>query len=131
MGWGMGAALGVSLGSGGSPAVCIVGDGSALYAPQALWSAGRLGLPVVFVVFNNRQYQILKRFLRQRDGVSAHSGRYVGVELGDPAPDFVSLAHSFGVDAVMVTGAAELAEVVRMAIERRSPFVVEVPLQSE
>src|SRR5581483_1529860 len=60
LGWGMPAALGVSLGYDKAPVLCVVGDGSAMYSPQALWTAAREQLPVVFAVVNNRQYLILK-----------------------------------------------------------------------
>ena len=32
------------------PVLCVVGDGSAMYSPQALWTAAREQLPVVFAV---------------------------------------------------------------------------------
>ena len=131
LGWGMAAALGVSLGLEREPVVCVVGDGSTLYSPQALWSAARLRLPVVFVVFNNGQYQILKRFLRARDNLAVRTGRFVGLDLADPTVDFVSLAGSLGVGATRVTRAAEIGDAVRVALERGAPHVVEVPLAAE
>ncbi len=64
LGWGMPAAVGCSLGLGREPVVCLVGDGAALYSPQALWTAAHEKLPVTFVVMNNREYNILKNFMR-------------------------------------------------------------------
>src|SRR5262249_61933258 len=61
LGWGLPAALGVSLGRDREPVVAVVGDGSFLYSPQALWTAVREGLPVVAVVMNNRGHLILPR----------------------------------------------------------------------
>ena len=43
LGWGMPAALGVSLGYDRVPVLCVVGDGSAMYSPQALWTAATSG----------------------------------------------------------------------------------------
>src|SRR6202041_636248 len=40
--------------------VCLEGDGSAMYTPQALWTQAREGLDVTTLVFSNRTYQILK-----------------------------------------------------------------------
>ena len=48
--------------------LCVVGDGSAMYSPQALWTAAHEQLPVVFAVVNNRQYLILKNNLRAHEG---------------------------------------------------------------
>src|SRR5262249_60290397 len=66
LGWGLPAAMGVSLGRDCEPAVAVVGDGSFLYSPQALWTAVREGLPVVTVVMNNRGYLIPRRVLAER-----------------------------------------------------------------
>lgn len=131
LGWGMAAALGISLGLDGEPVVCIVGDGSSMYAPQALWSAARLGLPVVFVIFNNRQYQILKRFLRAMDGEAVRAGTYPGLEIAEPPVDFVGLARALGVPGRRVEGADEIGDAVRGAMERARPHLLEVPVAPE
>src|SRR5213075_2609322 len=73
LGWGMPAAVGVSLAHDGEPVLCVVGDGSALYSPQALWTAAHERLPVVFAVVNNRQYLILKTNLGSMKGRSAET----------------------------------------------------------
>src|SRR5262249_58830953 len=70
LGWGLPAALGVSLGRDREPVVAVVGDGSFLYSPQALWTAVREGLPVVAVVMNNRGYLILRRVLARMRGAA-------------------------------------------------------------
>ena len=41
LGWAMPAAVGCCLGVGRTPVVCLIGDGAALYSPQALWTAAR------------------------------------------------------------------------------------------
>ena len=48
------------------PVVCMVGDGASMYSPQALWTAAHEKLPVTFVVINNREYNILKSFMRSQ-----------------------------------------------------------------
>ena len=73
-----------SLGHGGAPVLCVVGDGSAMYSPQALWTAAAEQLPVVFAVVNNRQYKILKGYLRGMGGAAARTGRFIGMDLDDP-----------------------------------------------
>ena len=50
------------------PVLGVVGDGSAMYSPQALWTAAHERLPVVFAVFVNREYLILKNYLRGMQG---------------------------------------------------------------
>ena len=102
LGWGMPFSLGVSLGLGGEPTLCVVGDGAAMYSCQALWTAAHRHLPVVFAVVNNRQYLILKNNLRGMAGRSVTKGNFVAMDLDTPAVDFVGLARSMGVEATLV-----------------------------
>ena len=128
LGWGMPAALGASLGAGRDPVLCVVGDGSAMYSPQALWTAAAEGLPVVFCVVNNRQYLILKNALRQRGGPTVANDRYIGMDLHDPPVDFVALARSMGVDATLVEKANDVGDAVRAALATGHPHLLELPI---
>ncbi|HVM53376.1 MAG TPA: thiamine pyrophosphate-binding protein [Acidimicrobiales bacterium] len=130
LGWGMPAALGVSLGRDRSPVLCVVGDGSAMYSPQALWTAANRDLPVVFAVVNNRQYLILKNYLRGMKAETVRTGRFVGMDLDAPPVDFVALARSMGVDATRVDTAAAAGDAARAAIESGRPHLVELPISS-
>jgi benzoylformate decarboxylase len=130
LGWGMPAALGVSLGYDKAPVLCVVGDGSAMYSPQALWTAAREHLPVVFAVVNNRQYLILKNNLRQRDGASARTGRYIAMDLVEPPIDYVALAQSMGVTANRLEKADDVTDAVRAAWDRGRPHLLELPISS-
>jgi benzoylformate decarboxylase len=130
LGWGMPAACGVSLGHGGAPVLCVVGDGSAMYSPQALWTAAAERLPVVFAVVNNRQYKILKGYLRGMGGTAARTGRFVGMDLEDPPVDFASLARSMGVDATVVESTGDVGDAVRAAMATGRPHVLELPISA-
>ena len=127
LGWGMPAACGVSLARDRSPVLCAVGDGSAMYSPQALWTAAREQLPVVFAVVDNGQYKILKDYLRGMGGVSATSGRFVAMDL-EPAVDFVALAQSMRVEAVRVDAVGDIGELVRAAFETGRPHLLHIPI---
>jgi benzoylformate decarboxylase len=126
LGWGLPAALGVSLGRDRGPAVSLVGDGSFLYSPQALWTAVREELPVVAVVMNNRGYLILRRFLAEMRGPSAQHGPGVGLDITDPSVDLVAIAHGFGADAIRVERLAEVGDAVRAALAAARPTVLDV-----
>ena len=130
LGWGMPAACGVSLAHDRDPVLCVVGDGSAMYSPQALWTAAAEQLPVVFAVVNNRQYKILKGYLRGRGGPAARTNRYLGMDLDDPAVDFLALAASMAVDATRVEHTADVGDVVRAALASGRPHVVELPISA-
>lgn len=127
LGWGMPAAVGCSLGLRREPVVCLVGDGAALYSPQALWTAAHEQLPVTFVVMNNREYNVLKNFMRsQPNYASAKNGCFVAMDLSHPSIDYLALAAAMGVQACRVQKAAEIAPVIEAAIRSGVPNLVEV-----
>ena len=127
LGWGMPAAIGCSLGLGRAPVVCMVGDGAAMYSPQALWTAAHERLPVTFVVVNNGEYNILKNFMRsQTNYLSARSQRFIAMDLRDPAIDFAALARSMGVPARRVTAAADIAPAIEAGIALQQANLIEI-----
>jgi benzoylformate decarboxylase len=127
LGWGMPAAIGCSLGLGRAPVVCLVGDGASLYSPQSLWTAAHERLPVTFVVVNNREYNILKNFMRsQTTYLSSRSNRFIAMDLQDPAVDFAALARSMGVPARRVTRAADVAPAIEAGIASQQPNLIEI-----
>jgi benzoylformate decarboxylase len=127
LGWGMPAAVGCSLGLGREPVVCLVGDGAALYSPQALWTAAHEKLPVTFVVMNNREYNVLKNFMRtQVDYNSAKTNRFIAMDIDQPPIDYVAMANSMGVAARRIERAADIAPSVEAGIASGTTNLVEV-----
>ena len=130
LGWGMPAAVGAALAHPDRPVTCLVGDGAAMYSPQALWSAAHFELPVTFVVFNNREYNILKNYMRARDGYNAQAGRFIGMDLENPAIDYVAMARSMGVEAIKLREADELSAALFRAREKAKPMLIELTIAS-
>ncbi len=130
LGWGLPAALGVKLARPDRPVLCIIGDGSAMYTVQALWTAAHAGIPVVVAVVNNRQYAILKLNLVAAGGRSAASGEFVGMDLDSPPIDYVALARSLGVEAQLVEKPDEVTEATRAALAGDRPVLLEVPISA-
>ncbi len=127
LGWGMPAAVGASLGLGRAPVVSLAGDGAALYSPQVLWTAAHEQLPVTFVIMNNREYNILKNFMRsRRDYAAARSNRFIAMDLADPALDFLSLAGSMGVPARRIEKAGEIAGAIEAGLATGKPNLIEI-----
>src|SRR5215831_12296104 len=62
LGHGLPAAIGVALARPGCRVIGLLGDGSAMYSIQGLWSAAELALPVTFVIVNNGSYRALDEF---------------------------------------------------------------------
>ncbi|MGU3385531.1 benzoylformate decarboxylase [Methylobacterium sp. UNC300MFChir4.1] len=131
LGWGMPAAVGFSLGLDRAPVVCVVGDGAALYSPQALWTAAHEKLPVTFVVINNAEYNILKTFMKgQAHYASVRANRFIAMDLTDPRIDFPALAASMGVPARRVTRAADIAPAIEAGIRSGGANLVEVVVRA-
>src|SRR5205085_3817010 len=106
--------------------ICMVGDGSAMYTIQALWTQAREGLNVVTIVFANRIYQILRG---EFDGVGARDPGQRALDMlkiDRPAIDFVPLAKGLGVPGRAVTTADELVTALAEAIPERGPRLIEV-----
>jgi benzoylformate decarboxylase len=129
LGWGMPAAVGFSIGIDHAPVVSIVGDGAALYSPQALWTAAHEKLPVSFVVINNREYNVLKKFMRsQSHNTSARANRFIAMDIVDPAIDFLALAASMGLPASRIDRAADIAPALETAISSGIANLIEIPV---
>ena len=119
LGFGIAAAVGVALGKPGEKVIGLVGDGSSMYAIQALWTAGQLRLPVTFVVVRNNRYEALEHF-----GRVFGLGQTIGTKL--PALDFVALAAGHGIGGCRVERADALAATLRAALAADGPTLVEV-----
>jgi benzoylformate decarboxylase len=61
LGFGLPAAVGLRMALPARPVVAVVGDGSSLYAIQALWSAAHYRVGALFVVLNNGGYAVMDR----------------------------------------------------------------------
>ncbi|MEJ0074274.1 MAG: thiamine pyrophosphate-binding protein [Alphaproteobacteria bacterium] len=131
IGWGLPAAIGVKLALPDRPVICLSGDGSAMYTCQALWTAARYKLGVTFVIFNNTSYRILKQRVFAQRGYAAQLDRYVGMELNDPAIDFVGLARSLGVAAERATTVHDATDLIAKAMAGSSPTLIDVALARE
>ncbi|MFN8174231.1 MAG: benzoylformate decarboxylase [Solirubrobacteraceae bacterium] len=119
LGFGLSAAVGVGLARPERPVVCVVGEGSAQYAIQALWTAAAQRVPVTVLVLRNEEYAILKWFAGL-EGVEDAPG------LDLPALDVAAVASGYGVRATVAAGAEDLREALREAIGAPEPRVVEV-----
>ena len=128
IGWGLPATIGAKLALPDRPVVGIIGDGSALYTTQALWTAARYKIGAIFVILNNTSYRILKQRLHAMQGLSHQVDQYVGMELTDPAVDFLSLSRSFGVPAERAKTVHEATDLLKQAIANGGPMLIDVTI---
>jgi acetolactate synthase-1/2/3 large subunit len=113
-------ALGAKVARPDRPVVSVSGDGGFLFNAQELSTAVRYGIGVVAVVFNDGSYGNVARDLDESWG-----GQY-GAELANP--DFMKLADAYGVSGVRAKEPTEVGRLVREAIERDRPALIEVPV---
>ena len=128
IGWGLPAAIGVKLAQPDRPVVALIGDGSAMYTCQALWTAAHDRIAVVFVILNNSSYRILKQRTNALKGHAAQTDRYVGMDLDDPAVDFVGLAGSLGVAASRARTIDEVLVQLRAGLAGDRPVLIDVAI---
>ncbi|MCP3371584.1 benzoylformate decarboxylase [Bradyrhizobium cajani] len=123
LGYSLPAAVGMALGKPKSRTVCLIGDGSAMYSIQALWTAAQRKLPLTVVVINNSGYGAMRSFSQVMQVRNVP-----GLEL--PGIDFVRLAEGMGCHAVQVTKAAELGEALKRGMAFEGTSLVEVVVDS-
>src|ERR1700675_777327 len=122
IGWGLPAAVGVSMANPDRPVVCFSGDGSAMYSIQSLWTAAHHKLPLTFVIANNGGYRIIKQRLLAFHG----DDHFVGMDFADPAVQFAELARSLGMQAIRITNPADLKSTLASAFGRPGTKLIEV-----
>ena len=117
------AAVGISLGRPDIRTVCLIGDGSAMYSIQALWTAAQRKLPLTVVVINNSGYGAMRSFSQVMQVRNVP-----GLDL--PDIDFVKIADGMGCDAVRVSKASELAGALKRGLAHRGVSLIEVMVDS-
>lgn len=123
LGWALGAGIGVKMAKPERPVVSVVGDGTAMYTIQGLWSAAHYDVPLVLVVMNNREYAACKRGITRV--VEGGGDRYVGMDLTDPEIDFIALARSLGAAARSADSTEELSAAVSEALASGAPTLID------
>jgi benzoylformate decarboxylase len=121
LGYALPAAVGIALAKPGRRVVCLIGDGSLMYSPQALYTAARRRLPLTIIVINNAGYGAMRSFSRVL-GVTG----VPGIEL--PGLDFVSLARAMGCPGATITRPETLESALRAALAADGPMLLDVPV---
>jgi benzoylformate decarboxylase len=119
LGWALPAAVGIALGNQKRRTICLIGDGSAMYSFQALWTAVQRKLPLTVIVINNAGYGAMRSFsqvMQVRD--------VPGIDL--PGIDFVSLAQGLGCAAVRVEKCAELSDALARGFDHDGTCLIDV-----
>ena len=123
LGFGLPAAVGMALGRPDVRTVCLIGDGSAMYSIQALWTAAQRKLPLTVVVINNSGYGAMRSFSQVMQVRNVP-----GLEL--PDIDFVKIAEGMRCDAVRVSKSSELTGVLKRGLAHKGVSLIEVMVDS-
>jgi benzoylformate decarboxylase len=123
LGYGLPASVGIALGRPNIRTVCLVGDGSAMYSIQALWTAAQRKLALTVVVINNAGYGAMRSFSQVMQVRNVP-----GLDL--PGIDFVRIAQGLGCDAVRVTKSSELAPALQRGLAHHGVSLIEVIVDS-
>jgi acetolactate synthase-1/2/3 large subunit len=125
MGFAPAAAIGAKIGQPTRTVVGLVGDGGFLSVCGAMTTAVELGIPVVWIIFNNFCFSTIRTV-----GVTYFNNSY-GTEFttpdGEPYnPDFPLLAKAFGLESARVDHASDLPEALKVALSANAPYLLEV-----
>jgi benzoylformate decarboxylase len=121
LGFALPAAVGAALAQPDRTVFCLLGDGSAMYSIQGLWTAADLKLDVRFLIVNNGGYAALEQFGALFDI------DVVGSKL--PGLDFVKLAEGMGVPGARVVDSSALDAAIEALFAGTAPRLLEVVVE--
>lgn len=125
IGIGLSMAIGAQMAAPNRKTIALSGDGSAMYAIQALWTMAREKLPIVTIIFANHDYKVLNiEMMRTGAGDVGPTAKSM-LSLADPKLDFVALAKGHGVQAASVTTSEEFDAALERAINSNEPWLIE------
>jgi benzoylformate decarboxylase len=121
LGFGLAGSIGLRMGLPDRTVVAVLGDGSATYAIQGLWTAARYDVGVLLVVLANGRYAIMDALAHRQGGAAPWPG-FESVDIG-------GLARALGCPSVRVETHEDLIrildEVMPELVARREPLLVE------
>ena len=121
IGWGIAAAVGVQMALPDRRVAALIGDGSAQYTIQALWTAAHTKTPVVFVIANNGGYRVLKDRLKLFHG----NDNAIGMDFKNPPIDFAGLGRAYGLKAERVETGDAFEAAFTAALAGNEPVLIE------
>jgi benzoylformate decarboxylase len=134
LGSGVGTAAGVKLARPNQQVICLVGDGSFIFGPTALWNMARQELPVITIVYNNHAYSgpHSRAVEHVAGGRMVQTGQFVHDYLGNPDMNMVHIAKGFGVDGEAAESPGQLKEALvraRKATQDGKPYLIDAQVR--
>jgi len=132
IGQGLPVAVGAAVAAKDRPVLALLGDGTAMYTIQSLWTIVREQLDVTAIVFSNRSYAILNIEL-ERVGAGTKPGpkAKAQLDLSEPPIDFVAIAQGMGMQAKSVATADDFNVALQNAFTEPGPHLIDAIVPSE
>ncbi|WP_284465777.1 acetolactate synthase large subunit, partial [Diaphorobacter nitroreducens] len=124
IGQGLPNAVGAAIACPNRPVIALIGDGTAMYTLQALWSMARENLHVVSVIFNNASYSVLNVELERVGAEQAGPKAKSQLDLKGPVLNFAQLAQGMGVHAVRASTAEDFCQALEYALAHPGPHLI-------
>ena len=117
------ASIGIKCANPKKHIICGCGDGAYQMAGFELMTAVQYDIPVVWVIFNNGEFNVIKKFLLNLFGEQA----FMQFE----NPDFVMYAKACGAQGYRVEKLEEFEPAFNKAIQSNKPALIDVVVESE
>lgn len=128
IGFGLPVSIGAAMACPDRKVLALIGDGSAMYTLQAIWTMAREGFDVTMVIFANGTYEILRGELTNV-GVQNPGPRAVDMlSLNRPDLGWVDMARGMGAEACRVEDAAALEAAISAGLACEGPYLIEAVL---
>jgi acetolactate synthase I/II/III large subunit len=118
LGYALPAALGARLARPERPVVALIGDGGLQFTVGELATAVELALPLPILLWNNRGYGEIKRYMEER------SIPQIGVDIY--TPDFLTIARGFGCRTERAKGLKQLRWLLEQSRQEAGPTLIEI-----
>jgi acetolactate synthase-1/2/3 large subunit len=126
IGQGLPNAVGAAVACPDRPVIALIGDGTAMYTVQALWTMAREKLNVTSIIFNNASYSVLNVELERVGAESAGPKARSQLDLKGPVLNFAQMAQGMGVHAVRATTTEDMVRALEHALATPGPHLIEV-----
>lgn len=125
IGQGLPSAVGAAIACPERPVIALIGDGTAMYTIQALWTMAREELNVTTIIFNNASYSVLNIELERVGAEEAGAKAKSQLDLNGPVLNFAQLAQGMGVHGVRVDTAEAFNHALEYALSQPGPHLIE------
>ena len=125
IGQGLPNAIGAAIACPNRPVIALIGDGTAMYTIQSLWTMAREQLNVTSIIFNNASYSVLNIELERVGADEIGPKAKSQLDIGGPQLNFAQLAQGMGVHAVRVETAEDFCKALEYALAMPGPHLIE------